>query len=329
MAAGKQAGETLSQMLAGAAAPFKQGRFEDLPEAPRVPHGYFAAEARTLTVSGRRVHVRVHGAGPPLLLVHGLMTSSYSWRYALPALGAHFTLYAPDLPGAGASEPLDTRYSPERLADWLAELLRALGISGCAAIGNSMGGYLCLQLALREPTALSRLVDVHSPGIVEPRLFALAAALGVPGAHRLLHWLVRRDPLRWAHRNVHYYDETLKSLEEAREYGSALDRPGGAESFGKYLGETMAVLPMRRFQRELRARRARGRAFPIPLLLLYSERDPMVPARFGDDFARLIPSARLERVREASHFMHVDAVERFLAPTLQFLSPEPAPPRAG
>ena len=58
----------------------------------------------------------------------------------------------------------------------------------------------------------------------------------------------------------------------------------------------------------------------MPLLLLYAERDPMVPPRFGDVFAGLIPGAKLVWLREASHFAHVDATDRFLAPVDEFLA---------
>lgn len=71
--------------------------------------------------------------------------------------------------------------------------------------------------------------------------------------------------------------------------------------------------------RTLRARKAAGERFPIPLLLLYAERDPMVPPRFGDVFASLIPDARLVRLPDASHFAHVDAADRFVPPVLDFL----------
>lgn len=305
--------------------PFRRGRFDELPDAPRRPHIYFASEGRDVTVDSRglgrmKVHVRVHGSGPPLLLVHGLMTSSYSWRYALEPLGRHFTLYAPDLPGNGKSDrPLAARYHPDAMADWIGDVQSALGIRGCAVIGNSMGGYLCMRLALRDPDAMSRLVNVHSPGVPEARLYALGAALAVPGVKSLLAWLARRKPEEWAHRNVHYFDESLKSREEAREYGTPLAAPDGARAFVKHLGETMAIGPIRRFYRELASRRARGEPFPVPLLLVYAERDPMVPPRFGDLLAERIPDARLVRLADASHFAHVDAVEHFVPPVLSFL----------
>jgi pimeloyl-ACP methyl ester carboxylesterase len=306
--------------------PFRRGRFEDLPELPRVPHGYFDCRAERVAVTTPQLgtmdaHVRVTGSGPPLLLVHGLMTSSYSWRYVLEPLGRHFTVYAPDLPGAGASDkPLAPRYDPPALATWLGALIDALGIRGCPVIGNSLGGYLCMHLALADATAMSRLVNVHSPGAPDARLVALRAVLAVPGVRTVLARVVRRDPLRWAHRNVHYHDESLKSLEEARAYGEPLATVEGAAAFVKYLAETMSPRGVRAFQRQLRDRKARGEPFPVPLLLLYAEQDPMVPPRVGDVLAAAIPGARLVRLAEASHFAHVDAVPRFLPPVLDFLA---------
>ena len=89
-------------------APFQQLPFAALPALPRIPHPYFSTPARELSLHSTafgdvRVHCRVHGSGPPLLLVHGLMTSSYSFRYVLEPLGQHFTVYVPDLPGSGRS----------------------------------------------------------------------------------------------------------------------------------------------------------------------------------------------------------------------------------
>jgi pimeloyl-ACP methyl ester carboxylesterase len=305
--------------------PFRRGRFEALPEQPSRPHPYFTTRVESVPVEtpafGRMTaHVRVHGAGPPLLLVHGLMTSSYSWRYLLEPLGKHFTLYMPDLPGAGRSDrPLLPAYHPDALADWLGALMKQLGIHGQRVIGNSMGGYLCMRLALRDPGAIARLVNAHSPGVPEWRLYALGALLALPGTRALQLGMMRRQPLRWAHKNVHYWDESLKSLEEAHEYGDPLATPDGGRAFIKYLRETMAVGPVRAFQRELAARKARGEPFPVPLVHIYARHDPMVPPRFGPILAEAT-GAPLIWLDEASHFAHVDAVDRFLPPVLEFLN---------
>ncbi len=77
---------------------------------------------------------------------------------------------------------------------------------------------------------------------------------------------------------------------------------------------------MRRFYRELGARHRRGEPFPVPLLLVYAERDPMVPPRIGDLLAARIPDARLARLASASHFAHVDAAADFVPAVLPFLT---------
>ena len=310
-------------MTISAPIPFRRGRFEALPEAPRLPHPYFSVPALTVQVStpalgSVKTHVRVFGSGPPLLLVHGLMTSSYSWRYVLESLGARFTCYAPDLPGAGRSGAPTALYHPEAFAQWIGALIDELDIRGCATVGNSMGGYLCMRLALRDPGAMSRLVNVHSPGVPEWRLYALAGLSAIPGVRGLIAGMARRAPERWAHKNVHYWDESLKSLEEAREYGTPLATPEGSRAFVKHLTEVMGAGPIKEFQDTLVARQARGEPFPIPLLLLYAERDPMVPARFGDIMAART-GATLVRLPEASHFAHVDNPKVFLDAALPWL----------
>ncbi len=307
------------------AKPFRQLPFASLPETPRAPHGYAASRAVDATLDSRdfgklRVHYRVHGQGPPLLLVHGLMTSSYSWRYVLEPLAAHFTVYAPDLPGAGRTAKPDAPYHPDALAGWIADFQRQVGIRGSATIGNSLGGYLCMRLALRDPGAMSRLVNLHSPGVPLARLHALHAVLSLPGSTALLAKLVAGDPERWVHRNVHYFDETLKSREETREYAAALRTREGLVAFARVLRETLAPSHMAAFTRELDARRERGERFPIPLQLVYVPRDPMVPPRVGERLRARIPDAEFVRLEAASHFAHVDNPTGFLAAALPFLS---------
>jgi pimeloyl-ACP methyl ester carboxylesterase len=80
----------------------------------------------------------------------------------------------------------------------------------------------------------------------------------------------------------------------------------------------MNARTFRAFQQELDLLREQGKPFPVPLLLVYSRRDPMVPPAVGDQLARKIPSARLVRMAEASHFAHVDAVDRFVPIALDF-----------
>jgi pimeloyl-ACP methyl ester carboxylesterase len=304
--------------------PFESVPYDELPELPRLPHGYEKTRGYERVVHSQhfgkhKVHVRELGDGPPLLLVHGLMTTSYSFRYVFEPLAKQFRVIAPDLPGAGNTDKVDVHLGAAAMAEWLFEFARTMDVVGAACIGNSMGGYLCMRAALTHPELFSCLVNEHSPGIVELRLRALSTVLALPGSERLLDALVKRDPKRWAHKNVHYYDESLKSLEEARMYGAPLSDPAGRRAFYHHLKDTMSAREMKQFVTDLTRMKREQRPFPTPLLLVYAEHDPMVPPRVGKILSALVPSAELIWLREGSHFAHIDRPRLFLNAALPFL----------
>lgn len=303
--------------------PFRRGRFSELPDLPRIPHPYFDTDARDVTVrsphfGSTRVHVREYGQGDPLLLVHGFMTSSYSFRHVLASLGAHYRLIIPDLPGSGRSDKPDCAYDAPSLARFVIDLVDALGVRGCPAMGNSLGGYLSMRAVLQDPHVFSALVNVHSPGLPEPRLRALAAVMAIPGTRALTAALAGFSPQRWVHRNVHYYDESLKSLEEAREYGAPLATPEGARAFARMLAEVLRPRDLADFERTLASRREQHLDFPIPLSLVYAKEDPMVPPRIGERLSALVPTAEMHWLGETSHFTHVDSPDRLVPLVLDF-----------
>lgn len=300
--------------------PFHQLRFEDVPDEPRVPHRWTDAKREDISIEtaelgSTRIAVRTYGMGPPLLLVHGFMTSGYSYRYLLELLGGRYRLVIPDLPGAGDSDQPDTFLGPDVLARAIIAIVDALGIRGAPAIGNSMGGYLCMRAALLDAGVFGRLVNLHSPGIPIPRLWALRWALRLLPSRFLVDRLVRRNPERWVHKNVHYFDETLKSREEHRVYAAPLSTPAGRRAFYRHLRDSLDVREMKRFVKLLRTTK-----FPIPLLLVYAKQDPMVPPIVGAKLRALVPDAGFVELDHASHFAHVDAAPRFVAAIASFLA---------
>ncbi|WP_405159799.1 alpha/beta hydrolase [Nocardia sp. NBC_01499] len=305
---------------------FEQPRYQDLPEHPRVPHTYFDAEQVDIEMDsvpfGRiRVHYRTTGTGPPLLLIHGLMTASYSWRYVLAGLGRHFRVIAVDLPGGGRSDgPIDRKYGGAALATWIGEFQRALGIEGCAVVGNSLGGCFVLRRALDDPSSFERVVLIHSPVLPEFRHRALCWVLAVPGVAGGLAAYVRRSPLRWAHYRTHYYDGTLKSLEEARMYGEPLARRDRARTFVRYMQDALRPNDLRDTANRLRSLRDDNRPFPVPLMIMYgTENDPIVSPAMGQALERLVPSAKSVWLDKTSHFVHVDRPDVVTRELVDFL----------
>ena len=310
-------------------APFEQLPYEALPERPWRPHPFTEAETADVVVDSQpfgRLSTRVTFYGPadapPLLLVHGLMTAGYSWRYLLASpLAERHRLVIPDLPGCGRSGPVgDHRPTAPALATFIGELQNALGIDGCAAVGNSLGGYVCLRRAMSHPASFARLAVVHAPIVADARLVGLHVALRVPGVAAVLRRVVRHDPYRWAHRNVHYYDETLKSREEAREYGEPLAGAAGARSFTSWLRDSLDPRDLRAFARDLERRRDAGTAFPIPVQLTYAREDPTVKPDNGERLRELLPDAEYHWIERSSHFAQVDSPERLTELLLAFLA---------
>ncbi len=257
-----------------------------------------------------RINCHMRGSGKPLILLHGLMTTSYSFRYIAPLLAEHFSLYIPDLPGAGRSSmPQKPAYLPSSLAQWLVEFQQTLDIAGCACVGNSMGALIAMHAALNTPGCFSHLVNIHSPAFPMFRLHALRAALSLPGSAEFLHRIINMNPRQWAYRNIHYFDESLKSLEEAHEYGDPLTSREGSMALFKFLYETLNPRQLQAFIDQLVALKESGRAFPVPLTLLYARQDPMVPPSVGTRLADLVPTAKMIWIENTSHFAHVDTPE--------------------
>lgn len=312
-------------------APFQALPFSSLPERPRVPHDWERAADRfvdvpTLSLGEVRTRYRRFAArtpakgAPPMLLIHGLMTTGYSYRYVAHRLAETRDVYVPDLPGAGRSTArAGVAYTPEAIIEWLGGFIDALDIRGCDCVGNSMGGMLTMRHVIGDPSAYRRLFSIHPPTNADLRLRALAGLNRAPGLQHIIAALPRVSPLRWVHKNVHYNDESLKSLEEAREYAEPLEHREGRHAFASHLVDLMSARGLDDFQAELRPYQ-RGADFPVPLVMLYADVDPMVPPAHGHHLQKLLPKVPFIWMKDTSHFAHVDTpepvideIERFFA----------------
>ena len=124
-----------------------------------------------LEVDGLRWEVRTHGAGSPLLLIHGFTGRGSGWGALATAFSRRHRLVVVDLPGHGRSGVPDdpARASVERSADDLAAILRHVAASPAHVIGYSLGARIALRLAVAHPRSVRRLIlESPSAGIVDP-----------------------------------------------------------------------------------------------------------------------------------------------------------------
>src|SRR6266581_3354297 len=245
--------------------------------------------------------------GARMVLLHGLMTTSYSWRYVIGPLAERYRVLAPDLVGSGETPgPPDMAYSVTNVARFIGAYVRALGTDPPYLVGNSLGGLYCLKALLDSPGLARRFALVHAPGYPQARVRRGHRFLGLPLASRATAWAMLRFPETFVARNIHYHRPDILSREEVREYGRQFRTPEGCRVFVRTLRESLDPAEHAAIIAELGRRRAVGVAFPCPTLVLYARRDVLVPSEFGPRFAGEILGLDLRWMDDSSHFVQVD-----------------------
>jgi pimeloyl-ACP methyl ester carboxylesterase len=269
-----------------------------------------------LTLHGHAVTYRTAGDGPVLLLLHGIANSSQTWENVAPLLSERFTLIAPDLLGHGESATPRGDYSLGAHATGVRDLLTALGVERATVIGHSLGGGIAMQFAYQFPERCERLVLVSSGGLGrEVHLLLRAAAL--PGADWVLPLLT-----------------SSQVVGVGRHLGGLLKRvrlaPGGdaevlAQGFASLdsAGSRQAFLHTVRAVIEPSGQRVSAHdrlalAGPIPSLIVWGERDSIIPVSHGEAAHEAIPDSRFEVFPGAGHLPHDDDPERFAAVLADF-----------
>jgi cis-3-alkyl-4-acyloxetan-2-one decarboxylase len=145
-------------------------------------------EERELEMRGTRLRYALGGAGPPLVLVHGLGGTIENWHGLAPPLAARHRVLVPDLPGHGRSAPLPEAPDVDALADAVLGIAEAEEIRGAVWIGHSLGGLVALRAALLRPDAVRCIVLAAAAGIGSATRAAQVtlAVLGVTRPGRLI-----------------------------------------------------------------------------------------------------------------------------------------------
>jgi pimeloyl-ACP methyl ester carboxylesterase len=285
---------------------------------------------RWATIDGRRVNVIELGSGPPVVFIHGLSGSWQNWLEQLPVFARDHRVIAFDLPGFGASEMPREKITISGYGRFVDALLDELGVSSAAVVGNSMGGFIGIELAIRFPERVERLVLVSAAGLSiqylrNERALAVLGALG----NRLAAYsgwlasrsdaLARRPVARRAIFGIvaHRPDRLPGPLVAEQVRGSG--KPGFLPAL-----DALTDYPIRDRLGEI----------ACPTLIVWGAEDKLVPARDADEFARLIPNSRKVVWPQTGHVAMLERPGAFNALVQAFLAEEPgervgAPDAAG
>ncbi len=280
-------------------------------------------ELSHVVIHGHDVRYRRGGAGETVLLIHGLAGSSNTWRAIQPALAGTHDALAPDLLGHGESAKPMGDYSLGAFASGLRDLLAVLDVPSATIVGHSFGGGVAMQLAYQHPELCDRLVLVGSGGLGR-EVSWLLRLVTLPGAEHLMPLIFPRVV-----------------ADGGNEFGRALGRVGFraprlAEMWRSYASLAGAE-DRKAFVRTIRGVIEPGGqtvnamdrlylASHLPTLIVWGDRDDIIPVSHAHAAHEEIPGSRLEILDDVGHFPHAEAPERFLEVLGDFLATTPAGP---
>jgi pimeloyl-ACP methyl ester carboxylesterase len=273
-----------------------------------VPH---AAFSRFADIDGVRIHYQEKGAGAPLVLLHGYTASTFAWKDVFDPLSEQFRVIAVDLKGFGFSGKPDGDYTRRAQGDLVIRLLDQLKIERAILCGNSMGGEVSMNAAVRHPDRVSALILVDSSGVtvsggdsvtpgvaqwpvIGPALMSLA----------LTSDSMVRDGLRQC-----FYDKSIVTDEQVAAYYRPLKTRDGQHA--AYLAKVQgAINPI---EPEINK-------IGQPTLIIWGAEDELIPLEAGRRLNLLIAGSRLVVFDKCGHVPQAEMPARFADEVRSFVT---------
>jgi pimeloyl-ACP methyl ester carboxylesterase len=271
-----------------------------------------------MRIDGRDANFVDAGEGPAVIFIHGLGASWQSWLENIPEFSRDRRVVAMDLPGFGCSDLPEHDISIEHYADWTFRLLDELGIERGTIVGNSMGGFIAADMAIRQPERVQRLALVsaavfwqeyrRAQPLVE--LARRSDAIVARALTRVTDDVATRPRLRaWAMATAGFRYPHLIERQLAHELVRSARRTDG------YLPalEAMADFPL---EEELPK-------ISCPALIVWGAQDTLVPVKDAKRLEALIPDSRRVVFERTGHVAMLERPERFNSLLRAFLDEEP------
>lgn len=234
---------------------------------------------------------RAGNAEHTLLLIHGFLGSTFSWRYLLPMLSPHYTVYAVDLPGFGRSDKRkDYPYTLTAFARSVHDFIQSQTIRHLTIIAHSMGGQVAMRLATIAPQLVERLILIAPSSYLPAAKRWQKALFRLPYTYRIVPFLLTPNRAFRELTNV-VYDERAVDLQSM--YNGYVT-PLRDRHFPRSLFQFAS-------NRESDLSREQLRQIEQPTLLLWGRHDRVVPLHVGQRLLRDLPNVRMEIIEQTGH----------------------------
>jgi pimeloyl-ACP methyl ester carboxylesterase len=270
-------------------------------------------EDHWITLDGARMRYLREGSGRPLLLLHGLLGYSFSWRYVIPALAPYADVHAVDMLGVGFSDrPRGLNCCLRASAERLIRFLDAVGITSCDLLGTSHGGAVSMMAASMAPDRINRLILVAPANPWSMHGKRMAAFLTTP-------------PVNWLLPKVAPFLQLTHNRLLRRLYGDpSRIRPGTLAGYSEPLSQPGAFQTglsiLRTWAEDLdEIRRILPSISHIPTMVVWGSRDNAVDPNSAETLCRQFQHCRLLVLAGVGHLPYEEAPEEFNDAVVHFL----------
>lgn len=255
-------------------------------------------ERNTIKVGGLDILYYKAGQGEPIVVIHGGAGDARTWIKNIEVLAEKYTVYAPDLPGYGGSQPLDGRYYIPELAEFIEVFTKELGLEKFYLVGHSLGGGIALDFALKFPEKIRKLVLVSS--LCLGREIGLwLRFLSIPAIIKTLSKIFLGIT-----RGIVWVVDQFNPARMVMGMTPAAVRVG--TSITTWHEQTLIL-------------EKRLPEVKMPTLLVWGGRDPVVPVMQAYRAAKVIPDCSIQVFKKRGHNVHRDELQEFSAILKHFL----------
>jgi pimeloyl-ACP methyl ester carboxylesterase len=263
-----------------------------------------------VTVGGTSLRVRDSGSkdAPALILIHGFGSSLETWEAWAQSLSGNYRVIRFDLPGCGLSEPDRTgSYADTRSVSLVRELMDSMSVEKAVIAGNSMGGRIAWQFAAAFPARISKLVLISPDGFASPG-FQYGTPPQVTAPVHLMKYFLPRALMRM-NLEAAYAEPTRLRDAVVDRYYELLLAPGNRASMIDRMRQSVLQDPVPLL-----------RQIKTPTLLLWGEKDRLIPYANSADYMAALPNATLVSFADLGHVPHEEAPAESLPPLEKFLA---------
>lgn len=286
------------------------------------------AESRFVTLPdpASEVHYLTAGEGPALLLLHGLGATATCWVPMLDALTDRFTVYVPDRPGRGLSTAVDYRETGFREfgVEYVTDFLDAVGVESAAVMGNSLGGFQSLALAVDYPERVERLCAIGAPAGLSRDIPALFRLFDLPGVGRWLFDYFRTETVpeaREEFRRINVEDDAAIPDAYFRPSVVGEELPGQRESLLSMM-ETLGTFRGMNPQFDIRDD---VRDIDLPARFVWGTEDYFWPPSVGRPVASAMSNADFVTLQDHGHMPWLEPTDDATEAAVEFLAGEVGP----